>query len=339
MDQSKRLVGYTLTSLKDNFVRTGDPLGLKGAYWAGWSDGCGLPLEGDTVLVTGRMYQMLPYIRQATRMIPVARRVLAMAGADRIMSAVGRWITDPTLRLLAGSRGGFHRRGRRVLRGIAAGLGCVGCRPVYRPETDVYGGALLYDLGLQDDVFSHLATVLADFRGRGVSEIVTVDPHTTLMFKIAARMQDGEGGIRVRHYLELFDALPAGSLSARGTGLPTSFVIHDSCVLTRELDIGDRVNRIIDQLGIALTRPESAGHDTACCGGPVEYAFPELSMQVAERRAVELAEAGKDVLVACPICLLNLSRYENDFGIRVWDIGEVLGIAAATGPTLREGNG
>jgi len=328
MERSKRLIGYTLTSLKDNFSRTGDPLGLKGVYWAGWSDGCGLPLEGDAVLVTGRMYQMLPYIRQATRMIPAARRVLSLAGADRAMPAIGRWITDPALRLLAGSRGDFHQRGDSVLQGIAAGLGCAGCRPVYRHERDVYGGALLYDLGLQDDVFAHLAKVLSDFRRQGISDIVTVDPHTTLMFKTAASKMGGEGGIRVRHYLELFDTVASGSLSVRGTGLPTSFVIHDSCVLTRELDIGDRVHRLADRIGIRLTRPESAGQDTACCGGPVEYAFPELSMQVAERRAKELADAGQDVLVACPICLLNLSRYEKDLGIRVWDVGEVLGAAA-----------
>jgi Fe-S oxidoreductase len=330
MERSKRLIGYTLASLKDNFARTRDPLGLTRTYWAGWSEGCGFALDGKTVLITGRMYQMLPYIRQATRMIPTARRVLALAGAVRVMPVIGRWTTDPILRLLAGRQGGFHRRGRDVLQGIAAGLQCAACQPVYRPELDCYGGALLYDLGLQEEVLNHLAKILADFRQRGISEIVTIDPHTTQMFKIATAA-GGEGAIRVRNYLEVLDDLPSWSLSVHGTGLPETFVIHDSCVLTRDLGIDDSAHRIAERLGITLIRPESSGRDTACCGGPIEYAFPELSMQVAGLRARELADAGKNVLVACPICLLNLSRHEKDYGMRVWDFGEVLGAAAAAG--------
>ncbi len=340
MDRVKRQIGYTLNTLKENLSRTGDPLGIKRPYWSDWEGVHEFGREGKTLLVTGRMYQMLPYIRQTTRMIPGVRKIMAIPGAGNIMSWLGRVATDPALRLLARRQNETEARARRALRGISAGLQRTGCGIVYRPELDAYGGALLYDLGLREEALAHLEKVLVSFQQQDFSEIVTVDPHTTALFKTAIKEIKGFEDLQVRHYLEVLDG-NAGVKPGAGmqnTGLPSSFVVHDSCVLVRDLDLGDTVYRVAERLGIRLVLPESSGRDTACCGGPIEYAFPELGMEVAELRARELAGAGSPVLSFCPICLMNLARYEERFGIRVWDMGEVLAAAVAGGGN-HEGDG
>ena len=56
----------------------------------------------------------------------------------------------------------------------------------------------------------------------------------------------------------------------------------------------------------------------------MEYAFADLSRQVSSIRIKELARICKDIIVTCPICLINLMKYEAELGVRVWDMGEVL---------------
>ena len=41
-------------------------------------------------------------------------------------------------------------------------------------------------------------------------------------------------------------------------------------------------------------------------------------------RAAELSQWGENVVVTCPICLINLAKHEQEFGLRVWDLGELL---------------
>ena len=76
MRRSKRFVGEVLSTLKDNIQRTGDPLGLKGVYWTGWAKGLNLQKGGETILLTARMYQMLPYIMQITGLVASAKPFL-----------------------------------------------------------------------------------------------------------------------------------------------------------------------------------------------------------------------------------------------------------------------
>jgi len=83
-------------------------------------------------------------------------------------------------------------------------------------------------------------------------------------------------------------------------------------------------------MGIKLFEPENSGLDTACCGGPVEYAFPDLSSQISSLRMKELKNVNSNVLVTCPICLINLCKYERKSGVKVWDMGEILYAALAS---------
>ena len=78
MKGSKKLVSQALAILRDNIQRTGDPLGFKRPYWTGWADGLNLPRDGKKVLLTARMYQMLPYIIQITDWVATTKPLLAI---------------------------------------------------------------------------------------------------------------------------------------------------------------------------------------------------------------------------------------------------------------------
>jgi Fe-S oxidoreductase len=77
-------------------------------------------------------------------------------------------------------------------------------------------------------------------------------------------------------------------------------------------------------LGITIIEPENTKLDTACCGGPIEYAFQDLTEKVSRTRIQELSSISKNIIVECPICLINLRKYEKEMGIKVWDMGELL---------------
>lgn len=53
----------------------------------------------------------------------------------------------------------------------------------------------------------------------------------------------------------------------------------------------------------------------------MEAVAPTLAKKVAEMRVSKLSKLSKTVVVACPLCLVNLSRAG---GVEVVDIAEVL---------------
>ncbi len=61
----------------------------------------------------------------------------------------------------------------------------------------------------------------------------------------------------------------------------------------------------------------------------MEYAYADLSEQISAIRIKELAAVRRNILVTCPICLLNLSKYETACGVKVWDMGELLHLAGS----------
>ena len=73
MKRSKKFISEVLSTLKENILNTGDPLGMKKVYWTGWAEGMNLPRTGETIIFTARMYQMLPYILQVTDLVTAAR--------------------------------------------------------------------------------------------------------------------------------------------------------------------------------------------------------------------------------------------------------------------------
>jgi hypothetical protein len=324
MKRSKTLITQALLTLKGNIERTGDPLGFRHTYWTKWANGLGLPTGGKTVLITARMYQMLPYVIQTTDMVASIKPLLAIKGFDKVLTLSNRLVGETMIRLKARSEKKIQSKGIKVLRGILAALNRIGQAPAYLYEEEPYSGVLLYDLGLEDGIAPHIGKVYELLKGHGVEEVITVDPHTTFMLKEIYPEYIENYDIQVKHYLEILSEEKGDFGKINYKKLPKEFVIHDSCIMTRDLGIVEQARKVAAKLGIHLLDPENTKLDTACCGGPVEYAFADLSEKISGIRIQELASVCKNILVMCPICLVNLRKYEKELGIKVWDMGELL---------------
>jgi Fe-S oxidoreductase len=327
MRSCKIRISQALKTISGNLKRTGDPLGLKTPYWTGWTDGVDLPRQGPSLLFTARMYQMLPYVVQATAMAEKAAPLvpaLSVKAFAKMAEIVGAMAAEPILRLRARRARDLRHRAESALAGIVAALADAGVKPAYLYEGEPYSGVLLYDLGMEEAAAEVARGVYRTLKASGARTVVTVDPHTTFMLRQVYPRYIPGYDLRVRHYLEVLAGSNGVPPKTRAPGLPTRLVMHDSCVMTRDLGVVEPARSVLPRLGIEVVEPENTKTDTACCGGPVEYAFADLSREISCLRAAELAGVCRDVLVACPICLINLMKHEKDLGIRVWDMGEIL---------------
>jgi Fe-S oxidoreductase len=249
---------------------------------------------------------------------------------NKLLDAGNRLAGERIIRLKAEGEKEIREKGEKVLKGIVAGLRAVGQKPAYLYESEPYSGVLLYDLGLEEDIAPHINRVYELFKERGIEEVITVDPHTTFMLKEIYPKYIQDYDIHISHYLEYLQEQPAYLKETAFNYLPQQFVLHDSCVMTRDLGIIEEARKTAENMGIELLEPENSRLDTACCGGPVEYAFPDLSSQISSLRMKELEGVNRNVLVTCPICLINLCKYERESGVKVWDMGEILYAALAS---------
>lgn len=324
MRRSKTWISQALSTLQENVERVGDPLGFKNPYWIRWAENLNLPREGSTVLLTGRMYQMLPFVVQTTQLAAALRPMFAIRGFEKFVALGNRVAGPAVIRLRARRERALARRGEEILKGILSGLRAAGEHPSYLYEAEPYSGVLPHDLGLEDNTARHVGKVCRLLKQRDVRTVITVDPHTTVMLREIYPSYVRGYDIQVKHYLEcLSEGIRELEISSP-QGLPESFVLHDPCVMARDLGMTDLIRKVVREIGLTVLEPQNTKLDTACCGGPVEYGFADLSERISLIRAKELAGVSRDVLVLCPICLINLLRHEKALGIRVWDFGEVL---------------
>jgi Fe-S oxidoreductase len=214
-------------------------------------------------------------------------------------------------------QGGYNMRVGNIVRLLrAANVHDFG----YLYGEELYAGALVHDLGV-DDVFEKQAYRLHGMlKKRGVRRIITVDPHTTDMLRnIYPKMVSGYD-VEVKSYLEV---LAEQKLEPKN-GLELDIVIHDSCVYARYLDIVDQPRWLLEKAGATIREPEYSGRLTFCCGGPAESLFPSKAREIAAKRMEQLASTGQDVAVMCPICLMNLRNAAEGKGVAVRDISEFL---------------
>jgi Fe-S oxidoreductase len=321
---SKNLISNAVKTLKGNIERTGDPLGFKTPYWTEWAKGLDLPREGDTLLFTARMYQMLPYVVQTTDLMASVKPLLATKGINTALSFGNRLAGERVVRSKAKGEKEITEKSEKILKGIVAGLRAVGQQPSYLYESEPYSGVLLYDLGLEEEIIPHMNRVYHLFKERGIKKVITVDPHTTFMLKEVYPKHVKDYDLQVSHYLECLQGKPECLKKAGRQSLPQKLVLHDSCVMTRDLGFVEEARKVANAIGLQLFEPENNRLDTACCGGPVEYAFGEISHRISSIRMKELRSVNRNMLVTCPICLINLGKYSQELGVGVWDMGEIL---------------
>ena len=311
-------VGTVLKRLRDNVARTGLPVPASREDVTGWARGLGLRRDGEVLLYTGALYQLLPRIDALARQLESLERGKAGRALFRAAGRLGRLAGLAGL-VLRPKQGDVEYAGR-VLRSIVGLLRAAGVEVSYDPELDGYSGVLLYDLGLDDDFRAHAEKVARALQERAPELVITVDPHTThVLRKVYPRFFPWLK-LRVRSYLEVLADSADEILWEEGeAGVVT---IHDPCFYARHLDLYREPRLLLEKAGYRVVNPRRWGRLTYCCGGPLESVSPGLSRRIAERRVAELRETGAPVVVVmCPICLANLRRIG---GVRVEDISVLL---------------
>lgn len=287
-----------ISIIKENERRYQNPLGLERKDVVKWAVGMDL-VKSETVFYTGGLYQMVPYIEKFAGMMEKISRISSAAtGAAKLLSRVkGLASLVPV---------GSTERYNKIIRNIFVALR----RKIdlgYLWEDDVYSGALYYDLGLDRTFESHIKTIVDIFKRNNVKKVITIDPHTNFVLReLMPKYTDFN--VEVMHYAEVLSDL---SIKA------DDYVLHEPCYIARWYNLSDKLSFMLD----GVKKPKTSGIYTSCCGGPIESIFPKISRRIAENRIKELKRISENVLVACPICLANLSR---SGGAKVVDVGEVI---------------
>jgi Fe-S oxidoreductase len=315
--------------LADNLEKRKSVLPLSRRSATGWAAGLDLPKGGETVLYTGHMYQLMPALMSLEKVTSMFEDHW-MAKFFSIGRMVNKHINMSWFAPRADPREqrAYARRLGNIVRLLrAANVNDLG----YLYGDELYAGALIHDLGV-DDVFERQARRLHEMlEKRGVKRVITVDPHTTDMLRNVYPRFLPDFAVEARSYLEVL----AATRPEPKNQLESAIVIHDSCIYARSLDMVDEPRWLLEKAGATVREPEYAGRLTSCCGGPAESLFPQKAREIASKRAEQLARAGHEVTTMCPICLANLRSAAEGSGVTVRDISEHL--IRAYGGSSQEG--
>jgi Fe-S oxidoreductase len=318
--------GDVIGILADNLRLRKSVLPLSAKVATKWAEGLDIPRGGKTVLYTGMMYQLIPYIEGLVKAevrfgdswlakyTDLGRKVNRLVNISAFMarpSAKERAVYDQVPINVV-----------HLLRKAGVEFGALF-------EDDLYSGALAYDLGADEVFVEHAKRVHAVFKKYGVKTVITIDPHTTAMLRsVYPKVLDGYD-IEVRSYLEVLAEKGFGTSGHAARVLSGEVVIHDSCVFARYEGIVDEPRELLAAAGITVREPENTGRQTWCCGGPVESLYPAKAVANAEKRAAQLRAAATDAVTMCPMCFVNLRTAAGD-SMRFKDISQYLREAYAS---------
>lgn len=303
-----------IETLAANLRSTRNPFGIPNILANTWWRGGRLPREGDAMLFTGLMYQLIPYIDKSTRYLaqyedsPLAQYLRYARFAPGYLSGLGLAMITPAAE---------KRRSNKILRDIVKILKASQVDFYYRPDLDNYSGVLLYDLGDQQGFVRHARWLADRLQKAGVKKLITVDPHTTYVLKeLLPKYTDTQ--FQVHPYLEL--------VNLQGGNGRRTVAVHDPCFYGRYLGLSEVPARALADLGIDCAPLDRSGVYTHCCGGPAESVSPKLAHEVGRRRLEQLKATGAPIVAMCPICLGNLRK----LGAEVQDLSSVMAEALET---------
>jgi Fe-S oxidoreductase len=304
--------------LADNLRRRTSVMPLSSRKVTKWSTGLDLPMGGETVLYTGQMYQMIPTLMTVAKM--TSRYEDHWLGKSLFWGrALNRYLNLSRFVPRFNSR--EQKRYDEYLRNIVRLLRATDVGPFgYLYKHELYTGALVRDLGVDDVFEKHALKVYETLKKHGVKRVFTVDPHTTDMLRNVYPKVIPGYELDVKSYLEV---LREQGVEPK-TDIDSTVVIHDSCVYARYLDVVDEPRHLLERAGATIRRPDYSGKMTFCCGGPAESLFPSKAHAIAGRRMEQLTEVGHEVVTMCPICLFNLESAANGQGTTVEDISDYL---------------
>lgn len=309
-------IGDTIGILADNLEIRKSVLPISTKNAVKWAEGLNLPKGGETVLYTGMMYQLIPYI-EAMNFAQGKMEDSWIADFIKYGRIVNKMInlTDFMARPSRELRESFNK----ILQNIARLLLEAGVEFGALYEDDLYSGALIYDLGMDDVLAEHAQKVYAAFQKHHVKHVITVDPHTTNMLRSVYPKYIKYYDLKVESYLEVLAAKNIQPKNQLGIDL----TIHDSCVYARYENILDEQRTLLQNGGVSIKEPSDTGKFTLCCGGPAESLFPKKAREYAGKRVDQLKTACSQGVTMCPICLVNLQKAAKG-QIELQDISNVL---------------
>ncbi len=289
--------------MSNNMKNTRNPLGLPSSqintWWERWKTN--VSHEGDTMLFTGLLYQLTPYIDKLVDYL--------YKFENTFLEKITRFIPRSPLKIfLRPQKEMEYFNG--IVRKIADVLIKSGIDFCYKPDLDFYSGILLYDMGDDEGFAEHASFVAKKLKEKGIRKLITIDPHTTYVLR-ELYPEYANAEFEVKSYLEILDFK---SKKENGT-----ITLHDPCYYGRYLEISDEPRRILESLGIECKDIRNSRKLTSCCGGPIESISPKLTKEVAESRYNELSKTGCKIATMCPICLGNLRKFGE-----VKDISEII---------------
>ncbi len=311
---TKEVLGILVDNLK--IRKCVLPISKKAA--SRWAKDLKIPKGGNTVIYTGLMYQLMPYISALVSALE------KMEGSFLLkFIKLGRFANK--FISISSFFGKINKheveKHNKTLYIIANLLKKSGLDFGYLYDNDLYAGALAYDLGTDEALNKHITKVYKTLKENNVKRVITVDPHTTNMLREVFPEKIKDFDIEVKSYLEVLidnKIKPVKQINGE-------VVVHDSCVYARCENVIDEPRILIENSGTKISEPEDTKKFTYCCGGPVESLFPDKALVIGKERIKQLKKAGKEVLVMCPICYANLSRsVTSDDNIKIKDITDFL---------------
>ncbi len=302
-----------------NITKTGYPFPIDREKCHKWAVELNIPRNKSTIMYTSCLYQLVPYINSMVSLLEKAEHSGFWKFGVKMYSGVS--ILDKFSSLFIRVPDKEIEKVHKILKSIALLLMKNNVDFGYLYENDIYSGALLYDLGLDELFKEHVVKVANIFKENKVEKILTIDPHTHHILNTIYPKYLDEFNIEVINYIELLDEKNALRPVSKNS---EKYTIHDPCIYARWENIIDAPRKILRNAGIEIVEPLRTGLNTGCCGGPIESISPSMSKAVAIGRLNELREKCNKAITMCPICFANLGRYSSDVGVEIEDIAIVL---------------
>ena len=299
----KRDINPVANLIRESILKYENPLGLKEEA-ADWAKDIDFP-RSSTVIITGHMYQMMPYTRAINRI----RKYIDENIVRSVASAMKNHI--PLIRL---SRHFYDRNLMKTmnndLRNIVDLLKKSGIEFGYLGKNEPYPGMFLYDLGYIEDFREYARKVYEFLMKNGIKKIITIDPHTYDMLKNLYPEYVPDFHIEVVYYTDLLNLNYRKYREGITVQEPCHMGLHNNGF--RALDI---LNSITD-----VSMPDRHGKLNMCCGGPDELLFPDTAKKVSMQRYMDLKKKSDNIVTICPLCYNNLA-----YDSRVMDFSEFVG--------------
>jgi len=234
--------------------------------------------------------------------------------------------------LWAGSMGAYDMRSRRVLYDVVRLLHHAGISFATLGPEEKSSGDTARRIG-NELLFQELCRENIDTLNKyGVTQIVTVCPHTYNTFKNEYPDFGLSKGIIVEHHTELLARLLEEGLLKPEHTIEERVTVHDSCYLGRYNDTYEAPRSLLRSIpGVTIEEMERSRSNGMCCGagGGLMWMEEHSGTRINHARTAQALEVKPSVISsACPYCLTmmedGLKALGADEKVIARDVAELL---------------